>query len=209
MNKIIDVVKNLFRIKTEKTQDTDEDAFEEYDIFEPATTGDLFVTPEILSFSKVSDWWTREIFEIEMVRFRRIQSQKVSELKKNGLSLETLEKIKDEIAWIDKTIKSRQNEFFVHSELNFKEENKLAVYSIYSANTTLKNFNFVISKLWLQHQSTKLIKIRDYFIRIRSETLDSFVSKKLIDAMATDSFNQASGKTASGVVLKNKNKQKV
>lgn len=208
MNKIIESIKNLFSIKS-KNPHTDQENFEEDEMFEPATSGDLFVTPEVLSFSRVSDWWTREIFEIEMVRFRRIQSQKSSELKKLKLSLAASEKIKDDIAWIETIIKSKQDEFFIHSEINFKEENKLAVYSIYSANTTLKNFNFVISTLWLQLQGTKLSKVKDYFAVMRNETLESFISRKLIDSMTTDNFNQASGKTGSGVVLKNKNKNKV
>lgn len=210
MNTISNIIKSLLGIKPKKQNTDNESDFVEDDIFEPATTGDLFVTPEILSFSKVSDWWTREIFEIEMVRFRRIQSQKLSDLKKTGISLNASDKIKDDIAWMEKTMKCKQDEFFVHSEIDFKEENKIAVYKIYSENTTLKNFNFVISKIWLQLQDTKFLRIKDYFSRVRSETLDAFVSKKLIDPIATtDGINQTAGKTASGVVLKNKNKKKV
>lgn len=177
----------------------------EDDIFEPATTGSLIITPKTLYFTKVVDILNKELFEIEMIRFIRIENNKKEELRKNAFSEEDTSLLADDVEWIKSTIKSKRFGYYIHAEKELKNESRFVVNLIYEVKPQLKELNYHISKIWLTHQDTELLRIKNYFDALRAETMTIFASRNLVECF--DESDSYSTKSGSGTMsVKNKNK---
>lgn len=177
----------------------------EDDLFEPATTGSLIITPQTLYFSKVVDIFNKELFEIEMIRFIRIENNKKEELRKNTFSEEDASLLADDVEWIKSTIKSKRFGYYIHAEKEFKDEARFAVNLIYEVKPQLKELNYHISKIWLTHQDTELLRIKNHFDGLRAETMKNFASRNLVECF--EDTGKTTSKSGSGSMsAKNKTK---